>query len=108
MRGLVQAQILRVGALAESSAAQAEHFMAQPALTTLILRSHAASHGVSKDEGFPEREAVYSAANWLAGAAARTSASTCCSNLAKLSRNMPTSFFAVSAKSALDCQVFTG
>ena len=53
MRGLVQAQIRRV-ALAESSAAQAERFMSQPAATTLILRSHAASHGVSNDEGSKE------------------------------------------------------
>src|SRR6478672_9474016 len=62
MRGLVQAQILRV-ALAESSAAQAERFMSQRAATTLILRSHAASHGVSKDEGFQKAGARRAAAS---------------------------------------------
>src|SRR6478752_890334 len=62
MRGLVQAQIRRV-ALAESSAAQAERFMSQRAATTLILRSHAASHGVSKDEGFQKAGARRAAAS---------------------------------------------
>ena len=48
------------------------------------------------------------AAIWFFGAAFFTSASTCASKRLKFASNMPTSFFAVFAKAALSCQVFTG
>ena len=50
----------------------------------------------------------YSAASFTSGAAARTSASTWASNLAKFFWNMPTSARAVLSNSALSFQVLTG
>src|SRR5450631_4820818 len=50
----------------------------------------------------------HSAASLRSGAAARTSASTWASNLAKFFWNMPTSARAVLSKSALSFQVLTG
>src|SRR4029078_11363191 len=50
----------------------------------------------------------YSAASLRSGAAARTSASTWASNLAKFFLNMPTSARAVLSNSALSFQVLTG
>src|SRR6202012_996466 len=51
---------------------------------------------------------LYSAASLTSGAAARTSASTWASNLAKFFWNMPTSARAVLSNSALSFQVLTG
>ena len=51
---------------------------------------------------------LYSAASFTSGAAARTSASTWASNLAKFFWNMPTSARAVLSNSALSFQVLTG
>ena len=51
---------------------------------------------------------AYSAASFRSGAAARTSASTWASNLAKFFWNMPTSARAVLSNSALSFQVLTG
>src|SRR6266851_4444800 len=50
----------------------------------------------------------HSAASFTSGAAARTSASTWASNLAKFFWNMPTSARAVLSNSALSAQVLTG
>ena len=50
-------------------------------------------------------EGGYSAANRISGAAARTSASTVCSYLAKFFWNIPTSLRAVSSNAFLSAQV---
>src|SRR3984885_11934860 len=50
----------------------------------------------------------HSAASFRSGAAARTSASTWASNLAKFFWNMPTSARAVLSNSSLSAQVLTG
>src|ERR1041384_6007317 len=55
-----------------------------------------------------DRYAPYSAASLVSGAAARTSASTWASNLAKFFWNMPTRLRAVLSHSALSFQVLTG
>src|SRR4051812_36770236 len=57
---------------------------------------------------FKRRKQAYSAASFTSGAAARTSASTWASNLAKFFWNIPTRARAVLSNSSLSFQVLTG
>src|SRR5216684_1264686 len=61
-----------------------------------------------RDEPGHDGVQSHSAASLTSGAAARTSASTCASNLAKFFWNMPTSARAVLSNSALSAQVLIG